>query len=105
MFDHVPHGCKLELVTNDDSSPHLRVGEFAVIDTSDIEPQHGEVYLVKRSSGGTAREQLLARRHTCGDRSYVGFWTRCLNFGTIPRATRQDLDCLSSIDGGRAARG
>jgi hypothetical protein len=33
MFDHIPAGCILQPVANDDSAPHIRAGEFAVIDT------------------------------------------------------------------------
>jgi hypothetical protein len=47
MYDHVPAGCILQPVTDGDSAPHLRAGEFAIVDTTDTEPQHGEVYLVR----------------------------------------------------------
>jgi hypothetical protein len=80
LLDAVPAGCILHLVADDDSAPHLRAGEFAIVDTTDTEPQHGEVYLVRWSHGGPSLRQLLARSHTCDGQSYVGFWTRCLNF-------------------------
>jgi hypothetical protein len=80
LLDVVPAGCFLYPVTNDDSAPHLHVGEFAIVDTTDTQPQHGELYLVRRSDGGTSLQQLLARSHTCDGQTYVGFWTRCLNF-------------------------
>ena len=44
MYDHVPGGCILQQVTDDDSAPHLRAGEFAIVDTTDTwPPQHGSL--------------------------------------------------------------
>jgi hypothetical protein len=37
------------------SSPHLRPGEFAVVDLSDRMPQHGELFLIQSSSGERVR--------------------------------------------------
>ena len=61
MFDHVPTGCILQPVTNDDSAPHIRAGEFAVIDTADTAPQNGEVYLIRWLNGQTSVMQLISR--------------------------------------------
>jgi hypothetical protein len=80
VFDQIPAGCVLQPVTNDDSDPHLRAGEFAVIDTTDTAPQHGEVYLIRWLSGLTSIVQLIARLHKVGDAEWTGWWTRCLNF-------------------------
>jgi hypothetical protein len=38
-------------VLNDGSEPHLRKGEYAIVDLSDRELQHGELYLVQWNSG------------------------------------------------------
>jgi len=105
MFDHVPAGCRLQLVVDDDSAPHLRVGEFAVIDTGDTDPQHGEVYLVRWSNGRKSIEQIIAKRHRFQDRAFIGFWTRCLNFEPYTSATGNTL-CVShrsTMDGPREA--
>ena len=41
VMDVLPAGCFEMLVEDVCSVPHLRPGEFAVIDPSDCEPQHG----------------------------------------------------------------
>jgi hypothetical protein len=46
VFDSIPVACILQIITDNTCDPHLRVGEFAVIDPSDREPQQGELYLV-----------------------------------------------------------
>jgi hypothetical protein len=80
MYDHIPTGCILHPVVNDHSAPHIRAGEFAVIDTTDTAPQHGEVYLIRWLSGRTSIVQLIARLHRVGGAEWTGWWTRCLNF-------------------------
>jgi hypothetical protein len=81
MYDHIPAGCFLQPVTNDDSAPHIRAGEFAVIDTTDTVPQHGEVYLIRWLSGKTSIVQLMSRPFNHPEQGMlVGWWTRCLNF-------------------------
>lgn len=37
---------KTFLVKDDASEPHLLKGEYAVIDITDNEPQHGELYVI-----------------------------------------------------------
>lgn len=49
------------LVPDNRSAPHLRAGEYAVIDTADVEPQHGELYLIQWSSGARRRCIVQAR--------------------------------------------
>lgn len=46
VFDNIPAACFLQAVTDDSCDPHLRVGEFALVDTKDREPQHGELYVM-----------------------------------------------------------
>ena len=46
VFDSIPAGCILLPVSDESCDPHLRVGEFALIDTQDREPQHGELYVI-----------------------------------------------------------
>lgn len=114
VFDSLPPGCALQLVSNDDSAPHIRVGEFAVIDPADTAPQHGEVYIVRRLDGTTSIRQLISRpfKSPAGG-ELIGWWTRCLNF--VPyddalAAARRDapgeipfISHLSMIDGPRLA--
>jgi hypothetical protein len=98
MFDHVPGGCILHPVTDDDSAPHLRAGEFAIVDTTDTEPQHGEVYLVRFHRPGRWPQQVeevryiqqvIARQHRCRDETFIGFWAQCLNFEPYVEAVQR----------------
>jgi len=41
----------LVMVGDDHNAPHLRIGEFAVIDTTDTTPQHGELFAMQYSRG------------------------------------------------------
>ena len=50
-FKRLPVDHKTFKVTRDGAEPHLNVGEFAVVDTTDREPQHGELYLIQWSGG------------------------------------------------------
>jgi hypothetical protein len=75
----VPHGCKLHPITNEDSAPHLRPGEFAIIDTTDTEPQSGELYLIRWLNGGTSIVQAFCRPGFNSEiGNYIGWWTRTL---------------------------
>jgi len=47
MFDKVPEGCILFPCTDESAMPHIRPGEFAIVDTSDRTPCHGELYVIK----------------------------------------------------------
>jgi hypothetical protein len=53
------------LVREDGSAPHLFVGEYAVIDIVDREPQHGELYVVQHNSGQRRREIVQAKSSYC----------------------------------------
>ena len=114
MFDHVPAGCILQPVTNDDSAPHIRAGEFAVIDTADTAPQHGEVYLIRWLNGQTSVMQLISRPFNNPEKgTLIGWWTRCLNFepydDALAKARRRSPGAIpvisrrSYVDGPRLA--
>jgi hypothetical protein len=51
IFESLPCGHNTLLIADDASAPHLKAGEFAVIDTTDRELQAGELYLIQYSSG------------------------------------------------------
>jgi len=110
VFDHVPAGCILRLVTDDDSDPHLRAGEFAVIDTTDREPQHGELYEIRWLRGDTSIVQAISRMFNNSQRGMcLGWWTRTLrrdDFDAemakpIPRGTIRQISHRAMIDGPR----
>lgn len=110
VFSTVPAGCILQCVSNDHSDPHLRIGEFAVTDTTDTEPQNGEVYLIKWLSGGTDIVQAFTRAFRHPDQGeLVGWWTRCLNFKPLDEALNEarkrggipEISATSYVDGPR----
>ena len=65
LYDSLPPGHATFLVTDDASEPHLKSGEYAVIDQFDREIQHGEVYLIQYHSGRRRRCLLVARSSYC----------------------------------------
>jgi hypothetical protein len=50
-FDSLPPEHKTFRIADGGSAPHLKVDEFAVIDTTDRELQKGELYLIQYESG------------------------------------------------------
>jgi len=82
VFDKLPPGCWLLAVPNDDSHPHLRCAEFAVVDTNDREPARGELFVI-RYNGGTPRERLaivmlFARECQYSSSKFTGWWSGSL---------------------------
>jgi hypothetical protein len=65
LYESLPPGYATFLVTDDGSEPHLKPGEYAVIDQSDRELQHGEVYLIQYHSGRRRRYLRVARSSYC----------------------------------------
>jgi hypothetical protein len=51
IFEAIPPGHSTLRIADDASAPHLKAGEYAVIDTTDRELQAGELYLIQYSSG------------------------------------------------------
>jgi hypothetical protein len=51
LFEALPRGHKPLRVEDGGSFPHLKVGEHAVIDTTDVELQKGEMYVIQYESG------------------------------------------------------
>ena len=49
VYSDVPSGCELHLIKDGCHAPHLRVGEFAVVDTEDREIVYGELFLVQQT--------------------------------------------------------
>jgi hypothetical protein len=70
FFGALPPGHITFLVADDGSAPHLKIGEFAVIDTTDRELQNGEVYLIQYESGQGARRISQIRT------DYIGVCTK-----------------------------
>jgi hypothetical protein len=61
VFDLLPAKHVSFLVNKDGAEPHLREGEYAVVDTTDREPQHGELYVIQYE-GHERRRHLVQVR-------------------------------------------
>jgi hypothetical protein len=106
MYDHVPGGCILHPVTDDDSAPHLRAGEFAIVDTTDTwPPQHGEVYVLRYQRPRWQKpdeevfyiQQVFARSRTYEGRSFISFEASCLNFEPYVEAVQRTPGLIPEI--------
>jgi hypothetical protein len=62
LFDTLPQGHVTFSVTEDGAEPHLRRNEYAVIDTTDREPQHGELFLIQHEGSSRRRYIVHVRR-------------------------------------------
>lgn len=51
IFDMLPPGCEAVPVTNHDSYPILRPGDFVVVDTAQRDPEHRELFVVQWTGG------------------------------------------------------
>ena len=60
VYDELPMGCIAFEDTEGESGPHIKEGEFAVIDTTDRAPSHNEMYMVQWKSSD--RRELASLR-------------------------------------------
>ena len=111
-FDHVPAGCVLRLVSDDSSLPHLRPGEFAVVDPADREPAERCLFIIEYSYGTPRASQhiveLFCQNRIGPDGAYVGWssgpWDR-------PRSGKEYDEWIAAgriprlADGNRTAEG
>ncbi len=51
MFDDLPAGCILHPIVDELTTPHLKPGEFAVVDTTDRRPDLGELFVIQWIGG------------------------------------------------------
>jgi hypothetical protein len=61
VFDSLPRNHRTILIRDDASAPHLKAGEYAVIDTTDRELQSGELYVIQYDSGDRRRHLVQIR--------------------------------------------
>jgi hypothetical protein len=59
IFEDVPLGHKVVQVFVEGFEPHLAVGEFAVIDTTDKHPKFGELYAISFNSVRTPTGRVI----------------------------------------------
>ena len=94
-YDELPPGCIAHPVTEDDLSPHLRPGEFAIVDPADREPVRGELFLVAWDSrtlnpDGSERlalVQAFQRNHECNGKPFTAWWVGSMRNRLSPEAT------------------
>jgi hypothetical protein len=67
-YDRLPEGCIAFPVTDGANAPHLRPGDIAIIDPTDREPQHGELFVIAWASGGIGIRETVSKamRARCG---------------------------------------
>ena len=65
LFQTLPPGHQTFRVPDDGSAPHLKECEFAVIDTTDFELQHGELFLIQYSLGERNRQIIQTTENLC----------------------------------------
>lgn len=73
VYDRTPDGCIVHLIGDDDSFPILRAGDFVVVDKSQREPDHAELFLME-----------YARRHGEKERKIVQLNKRRMNWSGKP---------------------
>jgi hypothetical protein len=79
-FDQLPKHHWTFAITSDDAAPHLKLGEFAVIDRSDKDLQHGELYLIQWEAGPRDVVQAGSRMVAWEKRpASVGWWVGALD--------------------------
>lgn len=66
---HIPDGCIVVPVTDNRGAPHLRMGEFAIVNPADRDPKSGEVYLVQWEGGSRSIMSIKAFPNHCVDAS------------------------------------
>jgi hypothetical protein len=82
-FDSLPAGHGTFLIRESGSEPHLKIGEYAVVDQLDHELQHGEMYLIQDTPGERHRRIAQATSSYCnitapGAEESLVWWLRDL---------------------------
>ena len=63
LFEMLPPGHVALRVEDDASEPHLHRGEYAIVDTTDRDPVHGELFMVQFSKDGRHYIKQLKADH------------------------------------------
>lgn len=69
VYDHLPEGCIAQLVTDNYSAPHIRAGEFVVVDTNDREVRHLETYVIEWNGGSRNVCEAVSKEFNWCDKS------------------------------------
>lgn len=62
LFDTLPAGCISFMCRDESSLPHIRQGEWVVVDTTDRKPRHGELYVISFGARLDQRRICMVRR-------------------------------------------
>ncbi len=82
LMDSLPAGCILHPITDGASWPHLKPGEFAVVDTADRTPCRGELFVIQYSSGRRLVVEAFRHPRVMDETDGRGCW--CV--GSLARA-------------------
>ena len=98
LMSELPAGSIAFPVTDERGWPHLRIGEFAVVDPSEREPISGEIYLMQSDSGRRSLVSLKAYPNTTMAPGPRKWWVGAPAYpwkkpGT-PRRSRDELFAL-----------
>lgn len=52
IYDRLPAGHAAYVVPDNRQLPHLRAGEWVIVDTSDRTPTHGDLFVIQWQTGG-----------------------------------------------------
>lgn len=63
VYDRLPEGCVAFEVPDNKSLPHLRAGDFVVIDPNDCEPAMGELFAITWKSSCDGQWQIAQTDH------------------------------------------
>lgn len=69
MFDQLPAGCIAVRCEDHFSAPHIRQGEFVVVDTNDRTPRHLETFVIEWHGGRRNICEVLSREFNWTDKS------------------------------------
>ena len=76
ILDVVPSGCMAVRDLNGLCEPHIKIGEFAIADTNDRRPQHGEIFLLRWSNGTMSIMQAVLRPTNLVSGKELCWWVR-----------------------------
>lgn len=83
MYDTAPRGWIPHLITDDEAAPILRPGDVVLIDPTQRDPIHRELFVIDYGRGqpGASRNvvEMKCQDHTDGRREFRGWWSHPYN--------------------------
>lgn len=91
LFDRLPAGCIAVRCDDHFSMPHIRPGEYVVVDTTDRKPRHLETYVIEWNGGRRNICEAIAREFNWCDATIPrAGWLVCSIRGPRGRAAVND---------------